>query len=209
MNIPRPDPRFCLPVLVVSAIMAGALSGSAIGSTPILDRGVATQIPEAARNAGVGDFKLDSSDRLPNHYPLVTPNGTIPVAALAEHGRLRNARGGWRDNADLVALDADYGDLLSQSEIDRLEHWRPVPRRVSPSRTSTTADAVRVARGAEKGVLVSTTKPVPRARPGNASIPGKAQSPSQRDGSLSASAHASAPSSNAPPSPSALTASTR
>ncbi len=147
MHFPRLDPRICAACLAaVGVVFAGAVSGSAIGSTPVLTRD-ADLIPEAPRNAGVGEFELDTRKRLPDHYPLVTPTGTVPVAALAVHGRMRNSRGGWWDRPDHVPLDAGYPGDLDEVEVQRLADWNPPER---PDRSSTvvrvhTPDEVRVA----------------------------------------------------------------
>ena len=53
MKLPRLDPRWYAAPLIAAIVAAGALSGSAIGSTPILARSE-SMIPEAPRNAGIG-----------------------------------------------------------------------------------------------------------------------------------------------------------
>ncbi|MBO6767490.1 MAG: hypothetical protein JJ901_04180 [Erythrobacter sp.] len=164
MNMPRLDPRLCAAALVLAVVTAGAVSGSAIGSTPMLQRSVASHIPEAPPNAGVGDFKLDTRKRPPDHYPLVTPTGTIPVAALASHGRLRDRRGGWGDQPDAIPLAATYADELAEDEVDRLARWQPAPRRTVPVAVQISPPRVTVARGAERGEQTYATSPAPEVQ---------------------------------------------
>ena len=129
MKLPRLDPRWYAAPLIAAILAAGALSGSAIGSTPILARSE-SMIPEAPRNAGIGEFRLDTRKPPPNHYPLVTPTGTIPVTELARHGRLRDEWQAFGNHAEeRTLLDADYGWELSDAEIDRLDQWQPSPAR--------------------------------------------------------------------------------
>lgn len=83
---------------------------------------------------------------LPNHYPLVTPSGTIPVAALALHGRLRGTREALWDDPGAIALRADYGDELRDHEIDRLANDREIVRSVRRNRAVRvhTPDEIRI-----------------------------------------------------------------
>lgn len=66
--------------------------------------------------------------RLPDHYPLVTPTGTIPVSQLALHGRLRDTLPHDVARAEPGPLDADYQWEIPEREIQRLERWEPRPR---------------------------------------------------------------------------------
>ena len=150
MKLPRLDPRWYAAPLIAAIVAAGALSGSAIGSTPILARSE-SMIPEAPRNAGIGEFRLDTRKPPPNHYPLVTPTGTIPVTELARHGRLRDEWQAFGNHAEeRTLLDADYGQELSDAEIDRLDRWQP-----SPART-VLADHAVASEPMEQALLVSS-----------------------------------------------------
>lgn len=66
--------------------------------------------------------------RLPDHYPLVTPTGTIPVSQLALHGRLRDTLPRDVPLTEPVPLDADYQWEIPEREMQRLERWEPRPR---------------------------------------------------------------------------------
>ncbi len=162
----RLDPRWYAAPLLVAVVVAGAVGGSAIGSTPILKNAEAV-LPEARHGPQVGDYEPDRAPPPPDHYPLVTPTGTVPVAALAVHGRLRNSRDTWWDRPDVVPLDAGYGAELSESEIDRLEDWQPRQRRAE---TGEAAQVVTVARGAG-----------PREATPVRQVQAKAVAPSRRD----------------------------
>jgi hypothetical protein len=127
MKTARLDSYWYAAPLVALVVLAGAISGIAIGSASVVKR-ERVSIIEPAKDRGTGRFKRGYSEPLPNHYPLVTPNGTVPVAALATHGRLRNSRGsGWPDRTDHVPVDTGYEWAMSEAEIDRLEEWQPKP----------------------------------------------------------------------------------
>ncbi|QYJ07017.1 hypothetical protein [Qipengyuania flava] len=132
-------------MITAGVVLAGAESGTAIGSMPVMSHqaGFAFERPAArAPQPAPPPVRQD----LPNHYPLVTPNGTIPVAALALHGRLRGSRDAMWDEPGAVALRADYGEELSEFEIDRLANGNGAVRSVGRDRTVRvhTADDIRI-----------------------------------------------------------------
>ncbi len=107
---------------ILGAAGLGALSGSVIGESPILaqrdaiptvagDREPILYSPPAYR---------EQRDRPPDHYDLETPSGVVPVSELALHGRLRDRQLICDDTPEAVALDADYTDMISDAEIERL-----------------------------------------------------------------------------------------
>ncbi len=110
---------------VAVVAIAGAVSGATIGESPVLKRGLTETMPEApivrASNAAMRDGK-----RPPDHYPLKTPNGTIEVAELSLHGRMRD-RGGdlwWEGRDDERAyMDAGY-NFYDTASPERIEHER-------------------------------------------------------------------------------------
>ncbi len=130
MTPPPIDRRWFAAAIAV--VVAGAVSGSAIGTAPMLDRSDSS-IPAASPRTEIGAFAFDRDQAPPDHYPLVTPTGTIPVAQLALHGRLRNARHGWWEEPAHVPLEAHYPDQLEEAEIEHLAEWTPPrdPRRSS------------------------------------------------------------------------------
>lgn len=156
----RPDPRWLAAPLLGAAMLAGAMSGEAIGSAPVIARH--TEPPPIAIRAAAFErspARSAPARRLPDHYPLVTPTGTVPVAALASHGRFRDLEEGRLEQRAQLALDDQW--VMSEDEIDRLERWEPEPR-LTPQRTTSpqvlaaaeeiasakSAPAVSVARGA-------------------------------------------------------------
>ena len=73
----------------LACALGGAAAGTALGSTPILDRpalGVYYQSHDGAQIAS-GDARV-----LPDHYPLVTRAGTVPVEELSDRGLFSQAR---------------------------------------------------------------------------------------------------------------------
>lgn len=106
---------------VALAAIAGALSGATIGDSRVLERSQDDTLPEARLIAASNQAMRDGR-RLPDHYPLKTPDGTIEVAELALHGRLRD-RGGdmwWQErNDDPVHARKDY-DFYETASPERI-----------------------------------------------------------------------------------------
>ena len=115
---------------VFAVVCAGALGGSSIGSTTSLKKPTKV-LPDMSGNSAIGDYQPSDSRKLPNHYPLVTPSGTIPVAELARHGRLRNSRNEWRGPFDESGVDTKQEWELDNNEIDRLADWHPTNNRAT------------------------------------------------------------------------------
>ena len=68
--------------------LGGAFAGNALGSVPMLDRStLQTYYQSHEDNAAE-----ERGEVLPDHYPLVTREGTVPVAALSERGLYSQAR---------------------------------------------------------------------------------------------------------------------
>lgn len=110
--------------LAVAAV--GAVSGQAIGSTPMLRAETVDYLPSSSVTSG--EFRSNGNvDRPPDHYPLVTPEGTIPVGELALHGRLRHRSGGWYGEEDVIILDANYPEDFSAQQLDRMAQAEPFP----------------------------------------------------------------------------------
>ncbi|MBX7533632.1 hypothetical protein K3165_11920 [Qipengyuania sp. 1XM1-15A] len=102
--------------------MAGALSGAAIGDSRILERDRYDTLPEA-QMVTAGNAGLRTGERPPDHYPLKTPEGTIEVAELALHGRMRGSSDGvwWEERGgDRVELAGEYGDFYASADAERL-----------------------------------------------------------------------------------------
>ena len=115
---------------VFAVVCAGALGGSSIGSTTSLKKPTKV-LPDMSGNSAIGDYRPSDSRKLPNHYPLVTPSGTIPVAELARYGRLRNSRNEWRGPFDESGVGTKQEWELDNNEIDRLADWHPANRRAT------------------------------------------------------------------------------
>lgn len=104
---------------VALATIGGALSGAAIGDTDMLTRGHHETLPKTAP-VFAGNAALHSGQRPPDHYPLETPYGTIEVAELALHGRMRNAVDpGWWEDRSRMELGAEY-DFYAQASDERI-----------------------------------------------------------------------------------------
>ena len=108
---------------VAVVAIAGAVSGATIGDTPVLSQGLTETIPDAPI-VSASNAKMRNTERLPDHYPLKTPNGTIEVAELSLHGRMRD-RGGdmlWvgRDK-ERAHMNTEY-DFYETASAKRIEH---------------------------------------------------------------------------------------
>lgn len=76
---------------VAGVAIGGAVAGSELGTSPVLSRSLFgayyQQHPDAA-----DDGAMTAELPPPDHYPLVTPQGTVPVAALRTRGLYSQAR---------------------------------------------------------------------------------------------------------------------
>ena len=75
--------------LGLACVIGGAAAGNAVGSAQPLTRSALTQLDEPDDRAAP---PLPTRKPLPDHYPLVTRQGTVPVAALATRGLYSQAR---------------------------------------------------------------------------------------------------------------------
>ena len=94
MNMPTLISKLSSPMIWGAAFacaFGGAVAGTALGSTPMLAPG---QHGDLMMNTDDGSlFDQASFDMdLPNHYPLVTPRGTVPVERLSDRGLYSQVR---------------------------------------------------------------------------------------------------------------------
>ena len=73
----------------LACALGGAVAGTALGSTPILDRPVFGSFYQSHDDTASA---AQAERQLPDHYPLVTREGTVPVAQLAERGLYSQSR---------------------------------------------------------------------------------------------------------------------
>lgn len=85
----------------LACALGGAIAGNALGSTPPLDRSTIAMMYQSHESAAPD---VAAREPLPDHYALVTREGTVPVAELSTRGLYSQAR----YRAYLHA--ADYGD---------------------------------------------------------------------------------------------------
>lgn len=79
-----------MPLLAVLACaLGGAIAGNAVGSSPVTDRSTVETYYQSHASA-----PLDVAEQraLPDHYPLVTGRGVVPVAELSDRGLFSQAR---------------------------------------------------------------------------------------------------------------------
>jgi hypothetical protein len=136
MHMPQLTLKLCAAALVV--VGAGALVGGSIGATPMLTSREAAYPSTPPASAMIGKYNPVHEQQPPDHYPLVTPRGTISVAELSLHGRLRNQAQPWWDEPDQLAVGSPDADQLSDEEIARLAEWNaPISRGPDPLRQPT------------------------------------------------------------------------
>lgn len=77
--------------------LAGAVTGELMVGEPIMKRGEGDGLPQVI--AAIDPHSpFSQTEQLPDHYPLVTPNGTIEVYQLSRINRMWNkAESGWWD----------------------------------------------------------------------------------------------------------------
>lgn len=98
----------------LACALGGAVAGSALGSTPMLDRSTIAMMYQEHETAPVAE---SARDALPDHYPLVTKAGTVPVGELGMRGLYSQAR----YRAYLYAADYTPEEIAVD---DGQEEWR-------------------------------------------------------------------------------------
>lgn len=73
----------------LACALGGAIAGNAVGSTPIIDRSV-FQTYYQSHQATIGSEAEQRA--LPDHYPLETRSGVVPVAELSDRGLFSQRR---------------------------------------------------------------------------------------------------------------------
>ena len=103
----------------VACALGGAVAGHALGSAPVIHRPAIERLYQSHDDGAVSDR---ASYALPDHYALVTRNGTVPAAELADRGLYSQER--YRD----LYATADY-EAASHAEADdpdpasRSQYW--------------------------------------------------------------------------------------
>lgn len=139
-------------VALFGVVLGGMTTGAAIGETPMLQkRGHEFAFPQTPAPSLASNARA-ASRNTPDHYPLVTPEGTIPVAELAFHGRLREQRMDWFDQGDAARLDADYDNFFDEADVDTLANGPAVTR--APLERSNVREPAPLPRSTPAGAVV-------------------------------------------------------
>lgn len=101
----------------LACALGGAIAGNALGSVQPIDRSVLTELYQSHDLSEESAF---SGSRPPDHYPLVTRAGTVPVGELGMRGLYRQARYQPR----VYAADYTVSDVHVE-EYRPSEDWRP------------------------------------------------------------------------------------
>jgi hypothetical protein len=122
-----PSPR--LIASACAAALLGAMTGASIATEP-LERGIDAwdHLPQPDIDGEEAD-RLSEAKALPDHYPLVTPQGRFEVAELRDRGLYRNRRFAiddyWIDSPEpAYELAADYEYIPADS-------YEPAPVRTA------------------------------------------------------------------------------
>lgn len=123
----------------LACALGGAVAGTTLGSAPVLDR------PElgAVLPQSIGPHEdRDGSAKIaatPDHYPLGTPQGTVPVGQLSDRGLFSQARYSpdpypvGRDQPDYLAM-ARYPEHTSDPATHSSTGEDRPPRMVATAR---------------------------------------------------------------------------
>lgn len=105
----------------VACVLGGAATGTALGSTEVADRATLEMYYQSHEN-GSAVMGRAADRKLPDHYPLVTRSGVVPVEQLADRGLFSQAR--YRDfdesgddMAVAVYADSDFGPRFVDMEL--------------------------------------------------------------------------------------------
>lgn len=94
----------------LSCALGGAIAGTALGSTPVIDRASTGAVLPSYENSRSAAAAF-ADTKAPDHYPLVTPRGTVPVAELSQRGLYSQARfQPVRYSAGHYAMDPELAD---------------------------------------------------------------------------------------------------
>lgn len=94
------------------------MAGNALGSTPVLDRATIEAFYQMHDTAGQDGAE---QELLPDHYPLVTRKGTVPVAELGTRGLYSQARYrsyAYADYAPVEFAAAEYQPAESSAHYE-------------------------------------------------------------------------------------------
>ncbi|MXP29766.1 hypothetical protein GRI58_13205 [Porphyrobacter algicida] len=106
----------------LACALGGAIAGTSLGSTPVLARADTDTMQPSGSPAIDQSVAVSQSTQLsPDHYPLVTPRGTVAVVDLSERGLYSQTR--YRDS------DAYVATALAAGQIDAGNHQQPVMAR--------------------------------------------------------------------------------
>ena len=101
----------------LACALGGAIAGNALGSAPVLDRSTVATLYQTHETA---EPIMRDGEMPPDHYPLVTKAGTVPVGELSMRGLYSQRR--YR----AFAYAADYAPAEVHVDEWRYdEDWRP------------------------------------------------------------------------------------
>ena len=99
----------------LACALGGAVAGTALGSTPVVDRPIIGTFTQAHDSASLS--RGDGAAALPDHYPLITRHGTIPVEQLAERGLYSQTRFRGSDAGAEMAMEGPGAGYVAATPL--------------------------------------------------------------------------------------------
>lgn len=147
----------------LACALGGAFAGNAVGSTPPLDRSTIAMIYQSQVSA-VQD--PGPRELLPNHYPLVTMQGTVPVTELATRGLYSQRRyQALFQAADYIPVETEadngpaeaYAGYQTPGESPPAGDAEPIEAPAQPLQLAAGPATVAITRGGAKLIDVQAT----------------------------------------------------
>lgn len=106
---------------LVLAPITGGLAGQMISTDPIAPATDISAILPERSTVAVANATPRTTPRLPDHYAMETPEGTVEVHELALHGRYRDRYDPYQHwqaetEHELALLEAEWGDTATQTQ---------------------------------------------------------------------------------------------
>ena len=108
----------------LACALGGAIAGNALGSTPVADRSAIAMFYQEHATASDGS---QDAHALPDHYPLVTRSGVVPVTELSERGLFSQRR---YQPVFAAIAEADYAPIQEASYAGFEDPELPIRRAI-------------------------------------------------------------------------------
>ena len=131
-----------------ACLIGGAIAGTALGSTPVIDRTSIAAFYSQEQDTSSPMAPDSPEKQLPDHYPLITARGTVPVEQLSERGLYSQTR--YQSHYSYAEYEPYDEAVPADYHIDDYAPPRQEPRYVARDLSQNVgAEAPRLARRAE------------------------------------------------------------